>query len=143
MAETKDTLKAEVPSVCRAYCDLVWDEALNQAKVEASSVLRKGKSIYYPPAIRPLRSLDSKADPASSEVGEIQGSLPKAPLTAHTSSKGAEQAEDTIKTGDVNTEVVQGLDLPPLAPKDLSKEKETSKHGVGAGNSSHTPKRGS
>ena len=52
VAETKDSLRAEVPAVCRTYCALIWDEALNQAGVEASSVLRKAKSIYYPPAIR-------------------------------------------------------------------------------------------
>ena len=52
VAETEDSLRAEVPAVCRTYCALIWDEALNQAGVEASSVLRKAKSIYYPPAIR-------------------------------------------------------------------------------------------
>ena len=126
VAETEDALRAEVPSVCRAYYDLVRDEALNQAGVEASSVLRKVESIYYPPAIHLSRSSDSKADPASSEVGEIQGNPPKAPLATRTSSKGAEQAEDTSKIWDVNTKVVQGVNLPLLASKDLSKEKETS-----------------
>ena len=29
VAETKDTLKAEVPAVCRAYCTQTWEEALN------------------------------------------------------------------------------------------------------------------
>ena len=52
MVETEDSLKAEVPTMCRTYCALIWDEALNQAGVKASSVLRKAKSIYYPPAIR-------------------------------------------------------------------------------------------
>ena len=40
MAEIEDALKAEVPGVCRTYCALVWDEALNQARVKASSMLR-------------------------------------------------------------------------------------------------------
>ena len=53
MAETEDALKAEVPRVCRTYCAQVWDEALNQAGIEDSSVLRKAESVYYPPAIRP------------------------------------------------------------------------------------------
>lgn len=48
VAETEDALRAEVPSVCRIYCALTWDEALNQARVEASSVLRKAESVYYP-----------------------------------------------------------------------------------------------
>ena len=44
MVETEDSLRAEVPTVCRTYCDLVWDVALNQARVEAFSVLRKAES---------------------------------------------------------------------------------------------------
>ena len=62
--------------------------------------------IYYPPAIRPKSSLDFKADPVSSEAGEIQGSPTKAPLVANTSLKGAKQAEDTTKAGDVTKEGV-------------------------------------
>ena len=41
VAETEDALRAEVPVVCRAYCAQTWEEALNQARVEASSGLRK------------------------------------------------------------------------------------------------------
>ena len=55
VVETENTLKAEVPSVCRTYCALVWDEALNQAEFEASSVLRKAESVYYPPVLRPSK----------------------------------------------------------------------------------------
>ena len=35
--------------------DLVWDEALNQAGVEASFMLRKAESIYYPPGHTPSK----------------------------------------------------------------------------------------
>ena len=48
VAETEDNLRAKVLALCRTYYALVWDEALNQARVEASSVLRKAESIYYP-----------------------------------------------------------------------------------------------
>ena len=41
IAETEDTLRAEVPAMCRAYCTQTWEEALNQAGIEASSELRK------------------------------------------------------------------------------------------------------
>ena len=37
VAETKDALRAEVPAVCRAYCTQTWEEALNQAGIDASS----------------------------------------------------------------------------------------------------------
>ena len=106
--------ETEVPAVCKTYCALVWDEALNQARVEASSVLRKAESIYYPPAIRLQNSSDSTADP------------PKAPPAIGAITKGTEQAEDTLKAGEVNREAIQGFELPPLAPRDTSEEKETS-----------------
>ena len=69
VVETENALRAEVPTVCRTYCALIWGEALNQAGVEASSMLRKAESVYYPPAICTLSSVDSKTDPGSSEAG--------------------------------------------------------------------------
>ena len=41
VAETEDALRAKVLAVCWAYCAQTWEEALNQAGVEASSELRK------------------------------------------------------------------------------------------------------
>ena len=102
VAETEDTLRAEVPAICKTDCALTWDEALNQTGVEASSVLRKAGSVYYPPSIRLTSSSDSKANLSPSEAGEVQGSPPKAPPTTDTSSEGREQAEDTTRAGDVN-----------------------------------------
>ena len=52
VAETEDTLRAEVPAVCRAYCAQTWEEALNQAGVEASSGLRKPENIIFPSALQ-------------------------------------------------------------------------------------------
>ena len=52
VAETQATLKAQVPRVCKLYCSQVWNEALKQAGVEASSDLWKVERVYYPPAIR-------------------------------------------------------------------------------------------
>ena len=51
---------------------------------------------------------------------------PKASLAIGTITKGAKQAEDTSKTGEVNREAIQGSELPSPAPRDTSKEKETS-----------------
>ena len=39
VAETQAILKAQVPKVCRLYCSQVWNEALKQAGIEASSDL--------------------------------------------------------------------------------------------------------
>ena len=49
---SSDLLRAEVPVICRAYYAQTWEEALNQAGVEASSGLRKPESIIFPPALQ-------------------------------------------------------------------------------------------
>ena len=54
VAETEDTLRAEVPTVCRAYSTQTWEEAFNQAGIEASSELRKPKNIVFPLALQIL-----------------------------------------------------------------------------------------
>ena len=41
VAITKKALKVEVSEVCRYYYLQVWNEALNQARVEASSAFRR------------------------------------------------------------------------------------------------------
>ena len=48
MVETEEALKVEVSGVCKNYCLQVSNEALNQAGVEASSMLRREKNVYYP-----------------------------------------------------------------------------------------------
>ena len=52
VAETKDDLRAEVPTVCRAYCTQTWEEALNQVGIEASSKLRKPENIIFLSALQ-------------------------------------------------------------------------------------------
>ena len=52
VAETEDALRAEVPSVCRAYYAQTWEEALNRVGIDASSELRKSENVFFPLAIR-------------------------------------------------------------------------------------------
>ena len=52
VAKIEEALRAEVLEVCRYYCLQVWNEALNQAGVEASFALKRAESAYYPPTIR-------------------------------------------------------------------------------------------
>ena len=52
VAEIKDALRAEVPAVCRPYCTQTWEEALNQAGIDASSELRRPKNIIFPPTLQ-------------------------------------------------------------------------------------------
>ena len=48
MAETEEALRAKVSGICRNYYSQVWNEALNQAGIEASSVLTKAENVYFP-----------------------------------------------------------------------------------------------
>ena len=50
--EAEDALRAEVPTVCRAYCTQTWKEALNRAGIDASSELRKLENIIFPHAFQ-------------------------------------------------------------------------------------------
>ena len=52
VAETQAALKAQVHGLCRHYCSQVWNEALKQAGVNASSNLWKAECVFYPPTIR-------------------------------------------------------------------------------------------
>ena len=59
VAETQAALKAQVPGVYRLYCSQVWNEALKQAGVNATSDLWKAERVFYPPAIREDATLSS------------------------------------------------------------------------------------
>ena len=78
VAETDEALRAEVSGVCRNYCFQAWNEALNQAGVEASTALRRVENVYYPLAIRASSSLDSQTNFASKEADASKDSLAKA-----------------------------------------------------------------
>ena len=70
VAETDEALKTKVSRV--------WNEALNQAGVEASTALRRVENVYYPLAIRASSSLDSQTNFASKEADASKDSLAKA-----------------------------------------------------------------
>ena len=106
VAETQATLKAQVPGVCRLYCSQVWNEALKQAGVEASSDLWKAEHMYYPPAIREDPPPNSEARDAPEEV-KVAG--PGVAL-AITSSK--EPAKESDPSRAVETNEGQNHDAP-------------------------------
>ena len=72
-----------MPGVCRLYCFQVWNEALKQAGVEASSDLWKVENVYYPPAIRETTPISSK----------VESARPEAALAITTHNKPAEEGE--------------------------------------------------
>ena len=90
VAETQATLKAQVFGVCRLYCSQVWNEALKQVGVEASSDLWKVENVYYPLAIR-------ETAPSNSEVGdaleEAEATSPGAVLAITAPEEPARESE--------------------------------------------------
>ena len=90
VVETQATLKAQVLKVCRLYYSQVWNEALKQVGVEASSDLWKVENVYYPSVIQEVAPSSSKAKDAPEEV-EVAG--PKATLTITPLNKPARESE--------------------------------------------------
>ena len=79
VVETEHALGAEVPAICRTYCAQTWDEALNRARVEASSELRKPENIFYPPAIRALDPPSTQGEVTSTVIVPIEETQPQDP----------------------------------------------------------------
>ena len=126
VVETEEALKVEVLELCRFYCLQVWNEALDQAGVEASSTLRRVENVYYPSAICASGSLSSKADSVSKEADEGKENPTKTLPIANILPKVVEQSEDARKAVATTKEVAYDAHLPLAAPKDPSKEKEAS-----------------
>ena len=119
VAETEKALRVEVLEVCRFYFLQVWNEALYQAGVGASSALKRAENVYYLPAICALVSLSSKPDSVSKEADECKGSPSKALPIANISSEVVEQSEDAENAVDTTKEVAEGapyLQMPPKSP---------------------------
>ena len=116
MTETEEALRAKVLRVCRNYCLQVWNEALNQARVEVSSVLRKAESVYYPPTIRASSPASSRTG-ASLEVAEVgKTNLAKALASFNNPFEVAQQHEVAEKEADVDKGVAPDATKPPAAP---------------------------
>ena len=77
VVETQETLRAEVPAVCRIYCTQAWDEALNRVGVKASSELRKPKNTYHPLAIQASNLPSTQGEVASTVAKPIKEMQPQ------------------------------------------------------------------
>ena len=75
VAETEDALRTKVPAVCRAYCAQTWEETLNQARIDASSELRKPASIFFPSALQ-VPNQKQTAPPVTQPAEEAQPQNP-------------------------------------------------------------------
>ncbi|KAK9997902.1 hypothetical protein SO802_017505 [Lithocarpus litseifolius] len=108
----------------KSYCLLVWNEALNQARVEAFYAFRRVESVYYLLAIHASSSTGSKVDTTSKEVDISKDSLAKALLSPDSPSKEAEQPGVVEKETVTTKGVAINATMPLAAPQDLPKEKE-------------------
>ena len=113
VAVTEDTLWVEVPAVCRAYCTQTWEEALNQAGIEASSELRKLENIVFPLALQ-IPSQKEVAPLVSQPTKEAQSQHP--PSTGQ-QGQGREQEILKESSSDKVTKAFQ----PGVASQDFEK----------------------
>ena len=110
--------------VCRNYCLQVWNETLNQARVEASSKLRRAECVYYPLVIRAPAFASSKVG-TPSEVAELKKDSPeKVPLPSGSPPKEAEQLGFPEKEANMTKGVAPDATKPSTALQDPLKEKK-------------------
>ena len=90
VAETEAALKAQVPGVCRLYCSQVWNEALKQAGVDASSDLWKAECVFHPPVIREDATPNSKVRDAPEGIEVACPSAAQETISPQVPAKGSD-----------------------------------------------------
>ena len=103
-------------------------------------MLKRAESVYYLLAISFASSSDSKADPAPSEAAEAQGSPPRTPPIANTSSEGGEQPRTLQELGMPKKAQSKALLSSNCSKGSPQRKRNFLEHGTGVGNSCHTPK---
>ena len=114
VAEIEDALKAEVPTVCRAYCTQTWEEALNRAGIDASSKLRKPENIIFPPALQ-IPNQKKATLPVSQPAKEAE---PRHPPSSSQQEQGKKQ--ETLK--DSSSDKVIEAPQPGVASQEFEKQ---------------------
>ena len=114
VAEIEDALRAEVPTVCRAYCTQTWEEALNQARIDVSFELRRPKNIVFPLALQIPNQKDT-APPASQPIKEDQSQHPSS-----TSQQAQGKEQETLK--DSSRDKVTEAPQPEATSQDFEKQ---------------------
>ena len=117
---------AQVFGVCRGYCLPVWNEALNQAGVDASSTLRRAKNVFHPPAIRASGPSSSKAKSAPKDPDLSKDASTNALPSSTIPTKEVDHVGIAKKEKDTAKEVVPEPTKWPPSPKEPSKEKGVS-----------------
>ena len=71
MLEIEQRLAEEVAEVCKDYCTMTWNEALNSAGVLADSKLRRAERVYFPEHIREIPTNPSLAALPSPSLEQV------------------------------------------------------------------------
>ena len=123
--ETQVRLTEELSELCKDYCSITWDKALNVASVPTNSTWRLPENVFYP-----LEICEVPAD--ALETSEQPAAIPDAiPITEIT--KGSSQVTDQGEDADGEKGKGKGKGKKPSSKsKDPSKEKvaEAKGHGV-------------
>ena len=123
VANTQAILKAQIPGVCRLYYSQVWNEALKQAGVEASSDLWKADKVYYPSAIRETALVNSKTVSALEEAEVARSEAALAMSAPNEPTEGGELPGVTETRGSSNLEAPQEVAGSIVSAKDSHIEK--------------------
>ena len=126
MVETKENLGAQVSKVCRGYCFQVWNEVLNQVKVDASSTLRRAENVFYPLAIQTSSPSSFKAESALKYLNLSKDASANALPSSTIPYKKVDHNGVAEKEKDTAKEVVSKPTKLPPSPKEPSKEKGVS-----------------
>ena len=97
--ETQVKLTEELLEVCRDYCSMTWDQALDIAGILADSVWRLPGSVFYPPEIRevPTNALESFEQPMAISDAILLTKTTKGSSQIGDQGQGAEGKKDKGK----------------------------------------------
>ena len=101
----------------------MWTEALNQARVDTSSALRRAENVFYPSALRVAGLCSSQADAAPKAPKPNKTTFASTLPTPTDPSKEANRASVADKEKETVKEKASNPAKLPPALKDLSKEK--------------------
>ena len=117
-------LTEELAEVCKDYCNVTWDKALNVAGVPIDSAWRQPGSIYYHPDIHKVPGAISSPPTLAPKTSE-QPLTAQATLPFLEASKGPSQAGDQGQGADGAKDKGKGKGTkPPSEAKDTAKAKE-------------------
>ena len=103
----------------------MWNEAQNQAGVDASSTLRRAENVFYPPTIRASGPSSSKAESAPNDPDLSKDASTSALPSSTIPPKEVDHVGAAEKEKDTVKEVVLSQPSCQPHPRNLSSRKES------------------